>query len=58
MKLLMDTEQFLLAAEEIAKQHPEDETSIAFLELCNETVMDERECMRFAGALVLKFPLN
>lgn len=54
----MDTEQFLLAAEEIAKQHPDDETSIAFLELCNESIMDERECMRFAGALVLKFPLN
>jgi hypothetical protein len=51
----MDTEEFLLIAEEIAKEHPEDETSVEFLELCNEQTINERECVCCAGKLVLKF---
>jgi hypothetical protein len=50
----MDTEQFLILAEEIAKEHPEDEMSVRFLELCNEGVINERECMLYAGKIVLK----
>ena len=51
----MDTEEFLLIAEEIAKEHPEDETAVKFLEMCNETVINERECIFYAGKIVLKF---
>jgi hypothetical protein len=50
----MDTEQFLILAEEIAKQHPEDAMSVSFLEMCNETVINERECLVYAGKVVAK----
>ena len=51
----MDTEEFLLLAEEIAKEHPEDEVAVRFLEICNETIINERECMLCAGQVMLKF---
>lgn len=51
----MDTEQFLLLAEEIAKEHPDDEVAIKFLEICNETITNERECIQYASQVVMKF---
>ena len=50
----MDTEQFLIMAEELAKEHPEDEMSVCFLEMCNRAVVNEYECLQYAGKLVLK----
>lgn len=51
----MDTEQFLVLAEEIAKEHPDDEVAVRFLAICNETITNERECLLYAGQVVLKF---
>jgi hypothetical protein len=50
----MDTEEFLIKAEEVARQHPEDELAVRFLEICNETVTNERECISLAGEIILK----
>jgi hypothetical protein len=50
----MDTEQFLILAEEIAKEHPEDAMSVIFIEMCNQDVINERECLDYAGKIVLK----
>jgi hypothetical protein len=50
----MDTEQFLILAEEIAKQHPEDQTAVRFLELCNEEYINERDCISLAGEIMLR----
>ena len=52
----MDTEQFLMLAEEIAKEHPDDEVAAHFLELCHETVTNERDCIYFAGQVIMKYP--
>lgn len=51
----MDTEEFLIYAEEIANEHPEDEVSVKFLKFCNETLINERECMIYAGQVVQKY---
>ena len=49
----MDTEEFLILAEEIAKQHPDDEEAVRFLEMCNGTIKNERDCIDFASRVVL-----
>jgi hypothetical protein len=51
----MDTEEFLVLAEEIAKEHPDDEVSVQFLKACNAIIMNERECMICAGQVMVKF---
>jgi hypothetical protein len=51
----MDTEEFLVLAEEIAKEHPEDETALRFLKICNQSITDERECLSCAGQVMMKF---
>ena len=51
----MDTEQFLVMAEEIAKEHPDDAVAVKFLEICNHTITDEREWIRCAGLVIMKF---
>ena len=50
----MDTEEFLIIAEEIAARHPEDERANRFLELCSGSTYDDRELFVLAGEIVLK----
>ena len=50
----MDTEEFLIIAEEIAIRHPEDEKAVRFLELCSGSIYNDRELFRLAGEIVLK----
>lgn len=51
----MDTEEFLIKAEEIAMLYPEDELAARFLKKCTNTIQDEDECMQLAGQLLMKF---
>jgi len=50
----MDTEEFLIIAEEIAIQHPEDAKAVRFLELCSGSIYNDRELFTLAGEIVLR----
>ena len=50
----MDTEEFLIKAEEIAKEHPEDEMAVQFLAMCDTAIINERECLTAASKIILK----
>lgn len=50
----MDTEQFLIKAEEIAMQNPDNELAITFLKKCTHTIQNEDECMKLAAEVLLK----
>ena len=50
----MDTEEFLIIAEEIAMQHPEAARAVRFLELCSGSIYNDRELITLAGEVVLK----
>lgn len=50
----MDTEEFLIFAEEIAALHPEDEKANRFLDLCSGSTINDREMFVLAGELVIR----
>ena len=51
----MDTEEFLIKAEEVAMLYPEDELSVRFLKRCSTTIQNEDECMQLAAQVLMKF---
>ncbi len=51
----MDTEEFLIKAEGVAMQFPDDELAVRFLNICTETIQNEDECMQLAAQVLMKF---